>query len=99
MQLDALKALDTYWNDIPRDDHHDPGEDAKFDEKFTDLAARQLGLGAAQGHPQVQARGAGRGRLSPRRAVEAFLDAYHELEQAEDRRARARCPRPPPPTS
>ena len=35
MELDALKALSMYWNDLPGDDRKVPGEDAKFDAKFT----------------------------------------------------------------
>ena len=27
-KLDELKAISTFWNDIPRDDRHDPTEDA-----------------------------------------------------------------------
>ena len=34
MELDALKALSMYWNDLPGDDRKVPGDDAKFDAKF-----------------------------------------------------------------
>ena len=68
----------------PRDERHDPGEDAKFDEKFSAwlrdssvwvplkvlLKAKPEDLVAA-GYPEAE--------------VKAFLTAYHELEQAEDR--------------
>ena len=35
-KLDELKAISTFWNDIPRDDRHVPTEDAKFDERYTE---------------------------------------------------------------
>ena len=74
------------------DQRHDPGEDAKFDEKFSAwlrdssvwvplkvlLKAKPEDLVEA-GFPEAE--------------VKAFLTAFHELEQAEDR-ARARSPRP-----
>ena len=34
MELDALKALSMYWNDLPGEDRKVPGVDAKFDAKF-----------------------------------------------------------------
>ena len=34
-KLDELKAISTYWNDVPRDDRRDPTEDATFDERYT----------------------------------------------------------------
>ncbi len=84
MQLDALKAIDTYWGVIPQEDHKTPGEDAKLDAKLsrwlrdsstwvplkTFLKAKPESLVAA-GYPDG--------------AVKAFLDAYHGLEQAEVR--------------
>jgi ABC-type transport system involved in cytochrome c biogenesis permease subunit len=84
IEFDSLKALDTYWNDTPRDERHDPGENAKFDEKFSTwlressvwvplkvlLKAKPEDLVAA-GFPEAE--------------VNAFLAAYRELEQAEDR--------------
>ena len=63
-EFDVLKALDTYWNDIPRDQRKDPVTDAAFDEKFAALAPRKLRLGAPQGAAQGEARGPGRGRIS-----------------------------------
>jgi ABC-type transport system involved in cytochrome c biogenesis permease subunit len=82
MQLDALKAVDTYWGLIPRDDHHTPGEDAKADAKFAEwlrdsstwvplktiLKAKPETLAEA-GYPEGLAR--------------SFLDAYRKLERAE----------------
>src|SRR5262249_46329295 len=81
-QLDVLKAVDTYWGLIPREDHKTPGEDAKLDAKFanwlrdsstwvplkTFLKAKPDSLAAA-GHPEP--------------LVKAFLDAYHKLERGE----------------
>jgi ABC-type transport system involved in cytochrome c biogenesis permease subunit len=82
IEFDTLKALDTYWNDIPRDERHDPGENAQFDEKYSAwlrdssvwvplkvlLKAKPDDLVAA-GFPEVE--------------TKAFLDAYRALEQAE----------------
>ncbi|APW59414.1 cytochrome c biogenesis protein [Paludisphaera borealis] len=82
IEFDALKALDTYWNDTPLDDRHTPGEDAKFDEKFSVwlsessvwvplkvlLKAEPEGLVKA-GYPDAD--------------VRAFLTAYRQLENAE----------------
>ena len=82
-EFDALKAIDTYWSAIPGDQRHDPGEDARFDEKFSIwlrdssawvplkvlLKASPEDLVAA-GYPEAE--------------VKAFLTAYHGLEQAED---------------
>ena len=81
-KLDELKAISTFWNDIPRDDRHDPAEDAKFDERYTAwlrdnsvwvplkvmLKSKPEELVEA-GYPESQ--------------VRAFLEAFHELEQAE----------------
>jgi ABC-type transport system involved in cytochrome c biogenesis permease subunit len=82
IEFDALKALDSYWNDVPRDERHDPGENARFDEKFSAwlressvwvplkvlLKSKPEDLAAA-GFPESE--------------VKAFLSAYRELEQAE----------------
>jgi ABC-type transport system involved in cytochrome c biogenesis permease subunit len=81
-KLDELKAISTFWNDIPRDDRHDPTEDATFDERYTAwlrdnsvwvplkvmLKSKPEELVEA-GYPESQ--------------VRAFLAAFHELEQAE----------------
>lgn len=83
LEFDVLKALDTYWNAIPREQRKDPGQDAAFDEKFAAwlressawiplkvvLKAKPDDLVAA-GFPEAE--------------VNAFLTAYHELEQAEE---------------
>ena len=83
IEFDTLKALDTYWNDIPRDQRVEPGENAQLDEKFSAwlrdssvwvplkilLKAKPENLVEA-GYPEAE--------------VNAFLAAYRELEQAED---------------
>ena len=83
IEFDTLKALDTYWNDIPRDQRVEPGENAQLDEKFSAwlrdssvwvplkvlLKAKPENLVEA-GYPQAE--------------INAFLAAYRELEQAED---------------
>jgi ABC-type transport system involved in cytochrome c biogenesis permease subunit len=81
-KLDELKAISTFWNDIPRDDRHVPTEDAKFDERYTEwlrdnsvwvplkviLKSKPEELVEA-GYPESQ--------------VRAFQTTYRELEQAE----------------
>jgi ABC-type transport system involved in cytochrome c biogenesis permease subunit len=81
-KLDELKAISTFWNDIPRDDRHEPTENAEFDERYTAwlrdnsvwvplkvmLKSKPEELIEA-GYPESQ--------------VRAFVDAFHELEQAE----------------
>ena len=83
IEFDTLKALDTYWNDIPRDQRVAPGENAHLDEKFATwlrdssvwvplkvlLKAKPENLVEA-GYPEAES--------------SAFLAAYRELEQAED---------------
>jgi ABC-type transport system involved in cytochrome c biogenesis permease subunit len=82
LKLDELKAISTFLNDIPSDDRHDPTENAEFDQRYTTwlrdnsvwvplkviLKSKPEELVEA-GYPESQVRG--------------FLDAYHELEQAE----------------
>ncbi len=36
LKLDQLKTISTFWNDVPRDDRHDPTEDAAFDKRYCD---------------------------------------------------------------
>jgi ABC-type transport system involved in cytochrome c biogenesis permease subunit len=81
-KLDELKAISTFWNDVPRDDRHDPTEDATFDERYMSwlrdnsvwvplkviIKSKPEELVEA-GYPESQLR--------------AFAQAYHELEQAE----------------
>ncbi len=82
LKLDSLKAFSTYWNFVPSSERHYPTEDAKFDERYiawlrqnsvwvplkTLLKSKPEELIEA-GYPESE--------------VRAFLDAYHELEQAE----------------
>jgi len=83
IEFDTLKALDTYWNDVPSDDRHDPGEDEKFDAKFAAwLAANSVWtplkvLLKAEPEALVQAG-------YPEKPARAFLDAYKAFEQAEN---------------
>jgi ABC-type transport system involved in cytochrome c biogenesis permease subunit len=81
-KLDELKAISTFWNDIPRDDRHDPTEDATFDERYMAwlrdnsvwvplkvmIKSKPEDLIEA-GYPESELR--------------AFVDAYHGLEQSE----------------
>ncbi len=81
-KLDELKAISTFWNNIPQDDRHDPTADAKFDDRYMAwlrdnsvwvplkvfLKSKPAELIEA-GYPESQ--------------TKAFLDAYHALEQAE----------------
>jgi len=81
-KLDELKAISTFLNDIPLNDRHDPTENAEFDARYTAwlrdnsvwvplkvmLKSKPEELVEA-GYPESQ--------------VRAFLNAYHELEQAE----------------
>ena len=83
VEFDTLKAVDTYWNDIPRDTRVAPGENAQLDEKFATwlrdssvwvplkvlLKAKPEDLVEA-GYPETE--------------VNAFLNAFRELEQSED---------------
>ncbi len=81
-QLEELKAVSTFWNNIPQDDRRDPTADAKFDDRYTAwlrdnsvwvplkvfLKSKPAEL-IEGGYPESQ--------------TKAFLDAYHALEQAE----------------
>jgi ABC-type transport system involved in cytochrome c biogenesis permease subunit len=82
MQLDALKAIDTYWGLIPREDHHTPGEDSKADAKFAEWlrdSSTWVPLKTLlKAKPETLAEAG-----YPEGAVKAFLDAYHKLERAE----------------
>jgi ABC-type transport system involved in cytochrome c biogenesis permease subunit len=81
-KLDELKAISTFLNDIPRDDRHDPTENAEFDERFSAWLRDNSTwvplkvLLKSKPEELVQAG-------YPERPVRAFVDAYHELEQAE----------------
>ena len=83
MQLDALKALDTYWNDTPREDRRDPGKDKAFDEKYTTWLRE-----SSTWVPLVVLLEAKPEELTaagfPEKETKAFLTAFREFEQAED---------------
>jgi ABC-type transport system involved in cytochrome c biogenesis permease subunit len=82
MELDALKAIDTYWSLIPREDHHTPGEDKQADTKFAEWlrdSSTWVPLKTLlKAKPETLAEAG-----YPESSVKAFLDAYHRLEQAE----------------
>ncbi len=80
--MEELKAVSTFWNDIPRDDRKDPTEDAAFDARYKAwlrensvwtpllvlLKAKPEELAAAD-YPAAE--------------TAAFLSAYHAVEEAE----------------
>ncbi len=82
MSMEELKAVSTFWNDIPRDDRKDPTEDPAFDARYkawlrensvwTPLLALLKSKPeetAAAGYPEAE--------------TAAFLAAYHAVEEAE----------------
>ena len=82
MKLDALKALGTYWDFIPRDEHKTPTEDAAADERFTAWlreSSTWVPLKVLLKSKPEELVEAG----YPEGPVNAFLAAYHGLEQAE----------------
>jgi ABC-type transport system involved in cytochrome c biogenesis permease subunit len=82
MKLDSLKAFSTYWNFVPSSDRHYPTEDAKFDERYASWLRQNsvwVPLKALLKSKPEELIEAG----YPEREVRAFLEAYHELEQAE----------------
>jgi ABC-type transport system involved in cytochrome c biogenesis permease subunit len=84
LQLDALKAISTYWQNVPREDQKTPGEDAEADKRFSAwlrdssvwvplkvlLKSKPEELVDA-GYPEAQ--------------TKTFLEAYRALEEAEAR--------------
>jgi ABC-type transport system involved in cytochrome c biogenesis permease subunit len=82
LKQDELKAVVTFWNDIPRDERRDPTEDSAFDARYTAwlrdnsvwvplktiLKSKPEELTAA-GYPEAP--------------LQSFLGAYRELEQSE----------------
>ena len=81
-KLDELKAISTYWNDIPQDDRHVPTEDPKFDERYSAWLRDNsvwvpLKVFVKANPEQLIEAG------YPESQTKAFLDAYHALEQAE----------------
>jgi len=82
MKLDSLKAFSTYWNFVPSSERHYPTEDAKFDERYTSWLRQNsvwVPLKALLKSKPEELIEAG----YPESEVRVFLDAYHELEQAE----------------
>jgi ABC-type transport system involved in cytochrome c biogenesis permease subunit len=82
MKLDALRAISTYWDVIPREDHKTPTEDATADERFAawlrdSSAWVPLKVLLKSKPEELVAAG------YPEGPVKAFLDAYHAFEQAE----------------
>ncbi len=81
-KLDELKAISTFWNDIPRDDRHTPSENATFDERYTAWLRDNsvwVPLKVMLKSKPEELIEAG----YPEGPVRAFLDAFHELEKAE----------------
>ena len=81
-KLDELKAISTFLNDIPRDDRHNPTENAEFDERFSNWLrdnSTWVPLKVMVKSKPEELIEAG----YPESPVRAFLDAFHELEQAE----------------
>ena len=84
MQVDALNALGTYWNFIPREEHKTPSENKEADEKFTSWlreSSTWVPLKVLLKSKPEELVDAG----YPEGLVKSFLTAYHELEQAETR--------------
>ena len=82
MKLDALKAIATYWNFIPREEHKTPTEDKEADAKFTAWlreSSTWVPLKVLLKSKPEELVEAG---YSEKR-VQSFLTAYHDLEQAE----------------
>jgi ABC-type transport system involved in cytochrome c biogenesis permease subunit len=81
-KLDELKALSTFWNDVPRDDRHLPTEDAAFDERYSawlrDNSAWVPLKVLLKSKPEELVEAG-----YPEPEVRAFLDSYRALAQAE----------------
>lgn len=75
VEFDTLKALDTYWNDTPKEDRHEPGENAEFDKKFASwLDANSVWTPLKvflQDEPEALAKAG-----FPEAETKAFLEAY-----------------------
>src|SRR5579883_911578 len=83
LELDALKALDTYWDGIMLDDREVPGTNAKFDAKFVAWLRDNsvwVPLRALLDASPEQLEDAG----YPLGKVEAFRSAFKEMERAEE---------------
>ncbi|MFO0950848.1 MAG: cytochrome c biogenesis protein CcsA [Isosphaeraceae bacterium] len=83
LELDAAKALDTYWNELQIDDRAVPGTDAKFDERFMAWlrgSSAWVPLKVFLDAKPEQLVEAG----YPSDKVNAFLQAFKDLDRAED---------------
>ena len=95
-KLDELKAISTLLERHPaRGSPTTRPRTRSSTPSYHGVAARQLDLGAAQGRCSSRSPKSWSRRRYPESQVKAFLDAYHELEQAESARP-ATSPRPPP---
>ena len=82
MKIDAIKAIDTYWNFIPREEHKTPTEDAEADKRFTAWlreSSTWVPLKVLLKSKPEELVEAG----YPEGPLNTFLTAYHNLEQAE----------------
>ena len=83
VEFDALKALDTYLNDVPSSDRHDPGEDAEFDKKFAAWLAESSVWTPLKvilkADPESLVKAG-----YPEKETRAFVDAYKAFEKAEN---------------
>ncbi len=82
VEFDTLKALDTYWNDTPREDRHEPGENAEFDEKFASWLDANSVWTPLKVLLQADAESLTKAGF-PEAETRAFLDAYHAFENGE----------------
>ncbi|AMV38544.1 Cytochrome c biogenesis protein CcsA [Planctomyces sp. SH-PL62] len=85
VEFDTLKALDTYWNDVPSNDRHDPGEDAGFDAKFSSWLAENSVWTPLKVLLKADAESLVKAGF-PEAETRAFLDAYKAFEQAENQK-------------
>ncbi len=82
MKVDAIKAIDTYWGFIPREEQKTPTKDAAADERFTAWlheSSTWVPLKVLLKSKTEELVEAG----YPEGSLNAFLSAYHNLEQAE----------------
>jgi ABC-type transport system involved in cytochrome c biogenesis permease subunit len=82
-ELDGAKALDTYWNELPRDERATPGTDPKFDKPFVSWLSESsawVPLRAILDAKPEDLANAG----FPAEKMAAFLTAFKDLESAED---------------
>jgi ABC-type transport system involved in cytochrome c biogenesis permease subunit len=82
LELDGLKMLQTYWNNIPREDRAVPGDDARFDAKFAEWlrdGSEWVPLGTLLASSPEALAEAG----FPSDKSQAFLSAFKALDEAE----------------